>query len=68
MLLEKSLVFLFLLSWVWGGIYLIINFQKIFGPHPDDPSETPGARSFGQTQIWSVWIGIIAVGVYFLFK
>lgn len=68
MLLEKSLVFLFLLSWVWGGIYLIINFQKIFGPHVDDPSETPGARSFGQTQIWSVWIGIIAVGVYFLFK
>jgi len=68
MVFEKAIVAIFLIVWIWGGIHLIMNFKKIFGPHPDDPSETPGARSLGQTQIWSVWIGIIIVGFYFLFK
>ncbi|MDB6079056.1 MAG: hypothetical protein JWO82_2803, partial [Akkermansiaceae bacterium] len=29
-------------------------------------SETPGARSFGVTQIAAVWVGGIALGIYFL--
>ncbi len=63
---EKFILLIVLILWTWGGLYLIKNFNKIFGPHPDDPSETPGARSYGQTQIWSVWIGMIAIGIYYL--
>ncbi len=65
---EKLILVLFLIAWIWGGIKLMQNYQRIFGPHPDDPSESPGARSLGQTQIWSVWIGMIIGVLYFIFR
>lgn len=67
MIVEKIAALIFLLFWIWGGIHLIINFDKYFGPHPDDPAETSGSRSFGQPQIWTIWIGMILVIFYFLF-
>jgi len=66
MIVEKSILFILLLFWIFGGFYLIKNFNKIFGPHRDDPSESPGARSLGQTQIWSVWLGMIIAAIIFL--
>jgi len=55
---------LFALFWVALGLYLLINYQKIFGQHPDDPAESPGARSFGVCHIVAVWIGgmVLAIG------
>jgi len=68
MALEKTFTVLFLILWIWGGVYLVKNFQKIFGAHPDDPSESPGARSLGQTQIWATWVGVIVALIWFLFS
>jgi len=65
---EKLIVFILLIAWIWGGYYLIRNFKRIFGKHRDDPSETSAARLLGQTQIWSVWIGMIICGIYIIFK
>jgi len=57
-----------LIIWNYVGYYLVSRFQKLFGAHPDDPSETPGARSFGLAHIVSIYIGIYALLIYFIIK
>jgi len=64
----KTGIILFLIVWMWLGVKLIINYSKLFGPHPDDPSESSGARSFGVAHIIAVWVGGFCLAVYFLFK
>ncbi len=67
-IIVKIFLFLFLIFWLGFGAWLLIRFEKLFGYHPDDPAETPGARSLNQTQVWSCWFGIFAVAGYFLFR
>lgn len=67
-ILIKIFLALFLVFWLGFAAWLLIRFEKLFGFHPDDPAETPGARSLNQTQIWSCWFGIFAVAGYFLFS
>lgn len=62
------LLLIFLIFWIWLGYFLITRYHKLFGPHPDDPAESPGARSFGIAHIVSVWIGMLALIIYFLLK
>ena len=57
---------LFLIVWSILGVWLCINFNKLFGPNVDDPAETPGARSFGVAHIVAVWIGGMALAIYFI--
>lgn len=38
------------------GVYLFRNFQKLLGAHPEVPSETVGARSYGKLHILALWI------------
>lgn len=64
----KTLITLFLIGWVWFGLWMIIRYNFLFGPHPDDPAETPGARSFGVAHVASVWIGFFVLALYFLFR
>jgi hypothetical protein len=59
---------LFLLAWSGLGIWLAVRYENLFGWHPDDPSETTGARALNMTQVWSVWFGFFAVAVYFLIR
>lgn len=66
-ILTKLLLLAFLLFWMGFGVWLLIKFEGLFGGHPDDPSETPGARSLNLTQVWSCWFGMLAVTLYFLF-
>ncbi len=66
-LLKTGLV-LFLIAWSGFGLWLLMKYDSLFGPHPDDPAETPGARSFGVTQVAAVWVGAFALAFYFLFK
>lgn len=66
MILIKSFLAISLVGWIYLGFYLITRFKKLFGAHPDDPSETPGARSFGLAHIVSIWIGVFALLIYFL--
>jgi uncharacterized membrane protein len=37
------------------GVYLVKNFQKLFGVDPDMPSETGSARAYTRVQIFLVW-------------
>ncbi len=62
----KIILTLFLIAWTVLGIGLLVKFKAIFGPHPDDPAETPGARSLGLANVGSVWFGVFALTLYFL--
>lgn len=66
-ILIKLLLVLFLIGWSGLGLWLVLRYGRLFGPHPDDPAESPGARSFGVAHIAIVWIGFFALGFYFLF-
>jgi hypothetical protein len=57
---------IFLILWSLLGVWLVMNYNRLFGPHPDDPAETPGARSFGVAHIVAVWIGGMSLAVYFI--
>ncbi len=67
-IIVKIGISIFLLGWTSIGVYLAMNFQRLFGIHKDTPSETPGERSFGVTHVFAVWIGGMALGIYFLGK
>lgn len=65
MLFFKILIALSLIPWTAAGFYLIARFQRFFGPDRGHPSETPGERSFGVTHVFAVWVGGMALGIYF---
>lgn len=58
----------FIIGWTIFGIWLAAKYAVLFGPNRDDPSETPGARSFGVAHVGMVWFGAFALAVYFLFR
>jgi len=64
----KTGIVLFLIVWIWLGIKLFFNYNKLFGPNVDDPAESAGARSFGVAHIIAVWLGSFLLAAYFLFK
>jgi len=61
-------IILFLIVWTILGAALVIKYQVLFGPHADDPAESPGARSFGVAHIIAVWIGGQTLALYFLLR
>ncbi|MFN4804827.1 MAG: hypothetical protein ACK56K_07875 [Akkermansiaceae bacterium] len=68
MLLIKIALALFIIVWLLLGAWMFIKYERLFGYHPDDPAETPGARTLNLTQIWSCWFGILVIMGYFLFR
>lgn len=68
MIILKILIFILTAAWFLLGVWLVKNYQRLFGPNQDDPSETAGARSFGVAHIIAVWIGGMGLGIYFFFK
>ncbi len=64
----KTGLVLFLAFWSLFGIWLVAKYAVLFGPHPDDPSETVGARSFGVAHVCAVWFGAFCLAFYFLFR
>lgn len=64
----KITLALFLIAWSGFGIWMVLKYAFLFGPHHDDPAETPGARSFGVTHLVIVWVGFFLLAAYFLFK
>jgi hypothetical protein len=50
--LVKAGLVLFILSWSGFGIWLVARYDVLFGPHRDDPAETPGARSYGVIHVF----------------
>ncbi|MCF7667377.1 MAG: hypothetical protein K9M60_01180 [Akkermansiaceae bacterium] len=65
--LIKTLLVLFLIAWLGFGAWLIFKYATLFGPHPDDPAESAGARSFGVAHVIAVWTGFFVLAFYFLF-
>jgi len=68
MILLKICLTVFLIAWSFFGIWMLVKYNMLFGPHRDDPAETPGARSFGVAHVASVWLGFFALALYFLFR
>ena len=68
MILLKSGILIFLLGWSWLGLWLLLKYDQLFGLHPDDPAESPGARALNVTQVFAVWVGVFAMAVYFLIR
>jgi len=66
--ITKSALALFVIGWAIFGVWLVFNYEVLFGWKRDDPSETAGARSFGVTHIGLVWFGFFALAVYFLLR
>ncbi len=66
--LLKSAIVMFLLGWAFFGMWLVYRYAVLFGPHRDDPAETPGARSFGVTHICVVWFGFFSLAIHFLLR
>lgn len=65
--LIKAALVIFMIAWSWFGLWMLVKYSALFGPHPDDPAETAGARSFGVAHVASVWFGFFALAFYFLF-
>lgn len=67
-ILIKIALALFLVFWLGFAVWLLVKYERLFGYHPDDPAETPGARTLNLTQVWSCWFGVFAIAGYFLFR
>ena len=68
MIFVKIALVLFLIAWTIFGAWGVIRYGMLFGPHPDDPAESPGARSFGVAHVVAVWVGFFALACYFLIR
>ena len=64
----KIALALFLIAWSGLGLWMLVKYDRLFGRHPDDPSESSGGRALNLTQVYSVWFGFFAVAVYFLIR
>ena len=61
--LIKTLLTLFIIGWAFFGIWMLVKYNMLFGPHKDDPAETPGARSFGVAHVAAVWLGFFVLAI-----
>ncbi len=59
-IIQSFFTVLFLLTLFAGG-YLVLNFQRFFGPDPDVPSENSSSRSYGRMQALMVWLHAVAL-------
>ncbi|MGB8170097.1 MAG: hypothetical protein WCF18_21515 [Chthoniobacteraceae bacterium] len=50
------LVFTFLfIATLLAGVYLLRNYQRLFGVDPNMPSETGSSRAYSKVQVFVVW-------------
>lgn len=65
--LLKIAIFLFILFWLGLGGVMVLKWNSLFGANPEDPSESPGSRTLSIAHIGAVWVGGLALAIYFLF-
>jgi hypothetical protein len=51
---------LFIIVLIAGG-YLVVNFQRLFGPDPSMPSENSSSRTYSKVQAIVVWLHALAL-------
>lgn len=44
-----------------AGVYLFRNYDRLFAPDPDLPSETHSARSYNKLQFFVLWLHAVAL-------
>lgn len=66
MIVIKLCICLFTLFWLGLGGMMLVKWNSLFGANPDDPSESPGSRTLSIAHIGAVWVGGLALAVYFL--
>lgn len=64
--IQTAFTGLFLLTLFAGG-YLVLNFERFFGPDPDMPSENSSARAYGRMQALMIWLhAVVLTGAFAL--
>ncbi len=66
MIVIKIGICLFILIWLGLGGMMLVKWNSFFGANPDDPSESPGSRTLSIAHIGAVWVGGLALAIYFL--
>ena len=49
------------------GGYMLKHDQRLFGFHPDVPSDNSSARGYGKAQIWLLWLLMVKVFAFLAF-
>jgi len=44
-----------------AGVFLFANYQRLFGPDPNMPSENSSSRAYSRVQILVVWLHALAL-------
>jgi hypothetical protein len=50
-----------------AGYFLFKNFDKLFGPDPNSPSDNEGARGLNKVQFIAIWLHALALTGAFAF-
>ena len=59
-LVQTVFIVLFLGTLIGGG-YLFANFNRLFGPDPNIPSETGSGRAYTKVQVVLVWLHAVGI-------
>ena len=43
------------------GGYVVANFNRFFGPHPELPSENSSSRTYTKVQVILVWLHAVGI-------
>jgi hypothetical protein len=52
---------IFFLIVLAAGGFLFANYQRLFGPDPNMPSENSSSRAYSKVQIFVVWLHALAL-------
>lgn len=63
----RLIFFLLFLAVFFGGLHVLKNYERLFGPDPDHPSENSSSRSYGKMQALVVWLHAILLTAGFAF-
>ncbi len=58
---------LLFLGTIFAGAIVLKNYDRLFGPDPDHPHETSGARAYSRMQIFVVWLHAVILTGGFAF-
>lgn len=44
---------------LYAGYYMLRNFDRLFGPDPEIPSENSSARAYSKVQVFAIWAHVL---------
>lgn len=64
----KTVLAVFLFVWVFAGVWFALKFGSLFSSEDATNADTAGSRSLSMAHFASMWFGVFALTVYFLFR